>query len=568
MWSKVAVVVGALVVGAVAAAGALFGDAERVAAYWVAAAVDVDGSASVTEVIDYDFGTETRHGIYRDVPGLSAEAEVTASSPTAPDDLELLPAFSGTRIRIGDPYRTITGRHRYTITYPLSGVVEGRTVAWDAVGTDWTVGISGTEIHLTAPWELTDLECDQGSLGEVGGCTVEQTEPGHLVARIGGLSAGEGVTLYARLGRSLERAPAAPAPPGPPEDSGTGWLPPALTAVVAALGVAVPVTWASRRAGRERVAPGGAVAAAFPDGLAGGEVLVDEDDLADLATVEFAPPEDLAAWQGGILLEEHLSHEHQVAWLLEAVARGWVRLDQDGSTPVLTPGPEWPDPASAPLVAGLFDGRSRVELHAYDSQFAKGWHAVGATLQQWRDTSGLWDPAGDRRRTRVLVLGLVGVLVGLLLAGVGGAVAARLGPMWLTLVAAGGIVAGAAVAGLASRGELRVRNPRGSALWLRTESFRRFLAESEARHVEEAARRHQLLEYTAWAVALGAADRWAQAVRASSVASLDPGVSSAVMASSLVSATRTASVAPSSSSGGSGGGGVGGGGGGGGGGSW
>jgi uncharacterized membrane protein len=101
------------------------------------------------------------------------------------------------------------------------------------------------------------------------------------------------------------------------------------------------------------------------------------------------------------------------------------------------------------------------------------------------------------------------------------------------------------------------------------ESFRRFLAASEARHADEAAKRGVLREYTAWAVAVGEVDRWSRAVAASSAAR-DPAVAQyAVIGPSLSSATAATSTAPSSSGGGGGGGGgVGGGAGGGGGGSW
>ncbi|HEV3011766.1 MAG TPA: hypothetical protein VG499_00680, partial [Actinomycetota bacterium] len=118
--------------------------------------------------------------------------------------------------------------------------------------------------------------------------------------------------------------------------------------------------------------------------------------------------------------------------------------------------------------------------------------------------------------------------------------------------------------------ELRVRTPAGSGLWLRTESFRRFLAGSEAHHAEEAAKRGHLREYTAWAVAVGELDRWSRAVAASSVAAADPVAARyPVLAPALMSQTSRSSVPPSSSgSGGGGGGGVGGGAGGGGGGSW
>jgi uncharacterized membrane protein len=104
---------------------------------------------------------------------------------------------------------------------------------------------------------------------------------------------------------------------------------------------------------------------------------------------------------------------------------------------------------------------------------------------------------------------------------------------------------------------------------LRVESFRRFLAGSEAYHAEEAAKRGLLREYTAWAVAVGEIDRWARAVSASSAIPQDAGMSYVHMAPLLAASTSSASTAPSSSSSGGGGGGsVGGGGGGGGGGSW
>ena len=51
--------------------GSLVGDPERVTGYWTSAVLDDDGSAQVTEVIDYSFGTVApdKHGIFRVIPG-------------------------------------------------------------------------------------------------------------------------------------------------------------------------------------------------------------------------------------------------------------------------------------------------------------------------------------------------------------------------------------------------------------------------------------------------------------------------------------------------------------------
>ena len=61
------------------------------------------------------------------------------------------------------------------------------------------------------------------------------------------------------------------------------------------------------------------------------------------------------------------------------------------------------------------------------------------------------------------------------------------------------------------------RSATGSALTLRSESFRRFLAASEGRHVEWAWKNNVVREYSAWAVALGAADAWKRAVESSNI---------------------------------------------------
>ena len=119
-----------------------------------------------------------------------------------------------------------------------------------------------------------------------------------------------------------------------------------------------------------------------------------------------------------------------------------------------------------------------------------------------------------------------------------------------------------------------MRTAAGSALWLRVESFRRFLAQSEGYHADEAAKRGVLREYTAWAVAVGEIGRWTQAVSASTIAPQVAGVHYAYMAPYLLASTTSTATAPSSSGsggfggGGFGGGSVGGGAGGGGGGSW
>jgi hypothetical protein len=572
--------------GVAAVAGVVAAEPERVARLWAGAEVGRAGQAAITEVIDYDFASRQRHGIYRDIPGLDPADPVRVHSDGAPDQLQVTGTAHQTRLRIGDPDRTVTGRHRYTVEYRLAGVADGGRLAWDAVGTSWTVPIGQVELHVVAPWRLEEVVCVRGVAGSTAPCQATQPEPGHLAVALDDLEPGQGVTLYATAGAPLAAPPALPAPPaGVPGDPGTGPLPPTLTAALAALAGAVPATWLVRRAGRERVATGGAAEAAFGPGRpgdhpggspdppdrpgdhpgTGAERRVDPADLGELATVEFVPPGELTPAQGGVLLAEAVRPEHKVAWLIGAAVDGYLELEGDGPVTLVRLPRQGPP---SYLLDVAFAGRDRLTLGGYDPEFAAAWKLVGNELDGWRRTSGLWDPAGDRRRVLALVLGVLAGVGGLVLAGAGAALAARTGAGWLVLVAAGGLLAGAGAAAAVGAWELRVRTPAGSALWLRTESFRRFLAASEAHHAEEAARRGHLRQYTAWAVAVGEVDRWSKAVAASSVAAADPAVARyPLLAPALLHDTSQSARQPSSGGSG-GGGGVGGGAGGGGGGSW
>jgi hypothetical protein len=222
--------------GVAAFLGAMAADTERITRLWAGARIGGAGAAGIVEVIDYDFGNHRRHGIFRDVPGLDRDAPVQVSSPGAPTQVEVTGSAHQTRLRIGDPARTITGRHRYTIAYRLPGVAPAGRLAWDAVGTSWPVGMGGVELHVVAPYRLEHARCVRGVTGSTAACPVAQPEPGHLVATVGdGLDAGAGVTLYAAAGDPLAAAPALPAPPAGVPDPGTGRLPPALAAALAAL---------------------------------------------------------------------------------------------------------------------------------------------------------------------------------------------------------------------------------------------------------------------------------------------------------------------------------------------
>lgn len=130
-------------------------DGERIRDFDSQTLITRTNVAVVTETILYDFGTNSRHGIYRDVPidykdgtdsyylnfqlkgvydesGLAVQTEQTTEN-------------GNKRIRIGDPNRTITGAHTYKIVYALYPIVtklnDKPFLNLDVIGEGWEVPI-------------------------------------------------------------------------------------------------------------------------------------------------------------------------------------------------------------------------------------------------------------------------------------------------------------------------------------------------------------------------------------------------------------------------------------------
>lgn len=506
-----------LLAGAAAAIGVAAASTERVTGLWAAAAVDTEGNGRITEVIDYDFGRESRHGIFRDVPGLRSVAPIIVTSATAPADV----LVEGSRIRVGNPSQLVTGRHRYTVMYGLDAVAANGQLAWDAVGTEWRVGIHDIEIHVVAPFEFGNVRCSQGPAEATAGCSVVQPEPAHLVVKVDSLRPREGVTLFASAGPPLDAPPLPAAPSGALAGDAIGWDVAGLLAAVVAIVAVVPTSRLVRLAGRERLATDSVAALSLGASGTANEIRIDAERLASIATIEVAPPAELTAPQGGVLVTETVREEHKVAWLVSAAVDGHLAIEGTGvQTTLVRLRP--PGRPAEPILEVAFSGRERLPLNSYDQSFAAAWQALDDELSAWRRTSGLWDAAADRRSTRLRLVGGGVAVGGLALTVLGGALVERWGPAWFTLMAAAAFLAGVGMAALVRGWELRVRTPAGTALWLRVESFRRYLAQAGAQHADEAASRGVLQEYTAWAVAFGEENRWAEAAASSAAGAADP----------------------------------------------
>lgn len=196
----------------------VFAHAERIQDFDVHIDLYEDGSFMVTEHIFYDFENAERHGIFRTIPTTHpADAtlwykeryvdigvqSVSMDGDTVPYDITT--SGKNIEIKIGDPDKTITGPHTYTIVYDVQGALfqTANTVElyWNATGNNWQVPIQNARVEIKAP---------RGTLGTNQACyvgTINSTEKcgagrgGSSLALFTGraLSSGEGLTIAQEL---------------------------------------------------------------------------------------------------------------------------------------------------------------------------------------------------------------------------------------------------------------------------------------------------------------------------------------------------------------------------------
>lgn len=141
---------------------------EKIRSYDVLFDIQKDGRIFVTEKIDYDFGANERHGIFRDIPytksgvdektqkevSYAMKIDVRSVTDENGNEYKHIEKMQGENfnIRIGDANQTISGEHTYIITYTVSGGIEYFSdhdeLFWNAIGTDWGVPVEKAHVRV------------------------------------------------------------------------------------------------------------------------------------------------------------------------------------------------------------------------------------------------------------------------------------------------------------------------------------------------------------------------------------------------------------------------------------
>src|SRR5262245_24741680 len=157
---------------------------ESIPSYVVGIRILPDGDLQITERITYDFGSESRHGIFRTIPSrfiyddvndrVYRIEDVQVTSPTAPDDIEVSEEGGTTTIRVGDPDQEITGQQTYLLRYRVEGALNGfpdhDELYWNAIGDEWQAPIQRARVTVEAPAAIQRVTCFQGYQGSTEAC--------------------------------------------------------------------------------------------------------------------------------------------------------------------------------------------------------------------------------------------------------------------------------------------------------------------------------------------------------------------------------------------------------------
>ena len=430
-----------------------------------------------------------------------------------------------------------------------------------------SVAVEEAEIELVAPFELDGRPVPAGRAGQHRTLRAStQPEPGHLrvARRRRDRAAARASRSRADAGRRPRRGPDLPLPrPSRRPTRAPGIAEPAAVAALAALGggLADVAAGATRRPGarRHRRRAGAADVAFGAIGSVGAARRRRPSSPTSPPPSSRRPRGSPRRWAGSSS-RSRCRPDHKVAWLIEAAHRGGRRPPGGGRQDR----PHRPHRAGRRRHAGRpRHGLRRPRRRSSSASTTRPSRRAGPSsatmleelVEGERPVGPGRRPAQDVRRAAARRAASAS------LAMVAGAVGGGAGrPLRRGLARPRG-ASGALGAGIglgrrcSAAGSCGCGRPPGSGLWLRVESFRRFLHESEAYHAEEAAKRGVLREYTAWAVAVGELDRWKHAVQASTVIPESAGLNYVFLAPMLASSTSRASTAPSSSGGGGGGGG-------------
>lgn len=301
-------------------------------------AIQKDGAVFVSENIIYNFGSNQKHGIYRDIPliaenGPRIDIAVSSVNDEAGNSYKYTTSIEGDvlRIKIGDPDTLISGVKTYVINYKVYGAIrtfnDHDELYWNVTGNEWPVAIQNAKASVSFPdMPILDvkMDCFTGSKGSAEkNCDI--TIDGSIInySANSPFNAGEGLTLVfgVPLGYinnayvSPQKNYSAPAKENS-DDFGFIFL---IFLIISVLVIVnLFISWRTRRTKPKPV---------IPKELKGKPVVV-----------EYSPPDDLLPIEIGALLDRRVDITDISSVIMNLAVRGYIKIRY-----IVKEIPLWPD---------------------------------------------------------------------------------------------------------------------------------------------------------------------------------------------------------------------------------
>ena len=535
------------------------GSFDRMSSFTADYVLDAEGGATVTETIDYVFGTSggVKHGIYRNIVTRQAVTDEngrpseenfryyaldleSVTSPTgAPTETKLTDQSGGeTQIRIGDPNVTVSGTQSYVVKYHLANVMNpfpDHAEFFYNVFVGDTVPKDRVKVTVTGPGGVTSVRCVRGSDP---GRDCDSAQAGQTaVFTVDNLLGNEDLTIATSLPRAGfgELKPDIRAA-GSSYDEGQAKV---LTSLALAGGIGAPLVAAGvmgvlvATRGRDEwyagVTPG--LAPGSADAVAPGTVPPPPPaptlrGRRPEVAVQFNPPPGVQPGRVGTIIDESADTIDVSATVMDLAVRGFLRIEEiqsgtmfsrtDWRLVQLPPPPgQTLRPYEATVLEGLFAEGSDVKLADLKYKFNTTLNLAIRQMYTEVVERGWFRRSPLRQRAGWQALGF-------LLIGAGAVSCFYLGVVTRAIDRTGGfgvgipsgivLGLGLIVAGLIFRilgKRMAAKTAAGSAVYAQSLGFRKYLETAEADQIRFEEASAIFSRYLPYAIVFGVADRWA-----------------------------------------------------------
>jgi hypothetical protein len=486
--------------------------------------LDAKGDFLAREAIDADFGSQSKHGIFRDIVfqqiydrrrtreyPVSLQVVADNDGRTLPVDVSTLGAIR--RFRIGDPNRTVSGKQTYRINYrvgrALNAFPDHDELYWNVTGT-WPARIASAAIVVRPPaGGVLDAKCFEGAFNSKEPCRASSTDKAAAFTAARALAPGEQLTIVVFFRKGVFPDPQPLLVNRLRARNDLFDVTPAILATTALLmaGAIGGVGYLWWHFGRDRRF----VSMHYLSQTS------DEERVplfaSDPIVVEFAPPDKIRPGQVGLLLDESADTLDATATIIDLAVRGYLTIKEIPKSGFFGHA-DWqleqlkkPDAALLDyeriLLDGLFAGGSPRKLSELKNVFYKDLNKAKDALYADGVSRG-WFPSNPNIvRAWTYAGGLMATF-----AGVFGSV--WLGQHWgLALLGAPVLVGGILLFFTANA--MPRRTAYGREAMRRSLGFARFIKTAETHQAAFAERAVIFTQYLPYAIVLKCVDKWARA---------------------------------------------------------